>query len=143
MIICHLTFALALPVLKGSMAGPVIAFTAIILLGISFSLVPAALWPSVPKLVDDRLLGSAYAVIFWIQNIGLFAFPMIIGNVLAAVNPGITDPLQYNYTVPMLVFASLGVFALLLGLWLKKEDKIKGYGLELPNIKRINLSSIL
>lgn len=136
MIICHLTFALALPVLKGSMAGPVIAFTAIILLGISFSLVPAALWPSVPKLVDDRLLGSAYAVIFWIQNIGLFAFPMIIGNVLAAVNPGITDPLQYNYTVPMLVFASLGVFALLLGLWLKKEDKIKGYGLELPNIKK-------
>lgn len=121
MIICHLTFALALPVLKGSMAGPVIAFTAIILLGISFSLVPAALWPSVPKLVDDRLLGSAYAVIFWIQNIGLFAFPMIIGNVLAAVNPGITDPLQYNYTVPMLVFASLGVFALLLGLWLKKR----------------------
>ena len=61
---------------------------------------------------------------------------MIIGNVLAAVNPGITDPLQYNYTVPMLVFASLGVFALLLGLWLKKEDKIKGYGLELPNIKK-------
>lgn len=136
MIICHLTFALALPALKGSMAGPIIAFTAIILLGISFSLVPAALWPSVPKLVDDRLLGSAYAVIFWIQNIGLFAFPMIIGNVLAAVNPGITDPLQYNYTVPMLVFASLGVFALLLGLWLKKEDKIKGYGLELPNIKK-------
>ena len=99
-------------------------------------LVPAALWPSVPKLVDNRLLGSAYAVIFWIQNIGLFAFPMIIGKVLAAVNPGIEDPLQYNYTVPMLIFASLGVFALFLGLWLKAEDKKKEYGLELPNIKK-------
>lgn len=136
MIICHLTFALALPALKGSIMGPIVAFTAIVLLGISFSLVPAALWPSVPKLVDDRLLGSAYAVIFWIQNIGLFAFPMIIGKVLAAVNPDITDPLQYNYTVPMLVFASLGVLALVLGLWLKTEDKQKGYGLELPNIKK-------
>lgn len=136
MIICHLTFALALPALKGSIVGPIVAFTAIVLLGISFSLVPAALWPSVPKLVDDRLLGSAYAVIFWIQNIGLFAFPMIIGNVLAAVNPTITDPLQYNYTVPMLVFASLGVLALLLGFLLKAEDKKKGYGLELPNIQK-------
>ena len=136
MIICHLAFALALPALKGSIAGPIVAFTSIVLLGISFSLVPAALWPSVPKLVDNRLLGSAYAVIFWIQNIGLFAFPMIIGKVLAAVNPGIEDPLQYNYTVPMLIFASLGVFALFLGLWLKAEDKKKGYGLELPNIKK-------
>ena len=125
MIICHLAFALALPALKGSIAGPIVAFTSIVLLGISF-LVPAALWPSVPKLVDNRLLGSAYAVIFWIQNIGLFAFPMIIGKVLAAVNPGIEDPLQYNYTVPMLIFASLGVFALFLGLWLKAEDKKKG-----------------
>ena len=136
MIICHLAFALALPALKGSIAGPIVAFTSIVLLGISFSLVPAALWPSVPKLVDNRLLGSAYAVIFWIQNIGLFAFPMIIGKVLAAVNPGIEDPLQYNYTVPMLIFASLGVFALFLGLWLKGEEKKKGYGLELPNIKK-------
>ena len=128
--------ALASRTLKGSIAGPIVAFTSIVLLGISFSLVPAALWPSVPKLVDNRLLGSAYAVIFWIQNIGLFAFPMIIGKVLAAVNPGIEDPLQYNYTVPMLIFASLGVFALFLGLWLKAEDKKKGYGLELPNIKK-------
>ena len=136
MIVCHLTFALGLPMLKGSILGPIVAFTAIVLLGISFSLVPASLWPSVPKLVDNRLLGSAYAVIFWIQNIGLFAFPMIIGKVLAAVNPGIEDPLQYNYTVPMLIFASLGVFAFFLGLWLKVEDKKKGYGLELPNIQK-------
>ena len=132
MIVCHLTFALVLPATQSA----IIAYVAIILLGISFSLVPAALWPSVPKLVDGRLLGSAYAVIFWIQNIGLYSFPMIIGSVLRSSNPGVTDPLEYNYTVPMLVFASLGVLALILGLWLKAEDKLHHYGLEEPNIKK-------
>lgn len=136
MIVCHLCFALVLPALKGTVAGPVIAFFAIILLGISFSLVPASLWPSVPKLVDNRVLGSAYAVIFWVQNIGLFSVPMIIGKVLIAVNPGVTDPLQYNYTIPMLIFASFGVAALFLGLYLKMIDKKNGYGLELPNIQK-------
>ncbi len=131
MIVCHLTFALVLPATQSV----VVAYAGIILLGISFSLVPAALWPSVPKLVDSRLLGSAYAVIFWIQNIGLYAFPMLIGSVLQSSNPGVEDPLQYDYTMPMLLFASLGVFALLLGFWLKAEDKRKGYGLEEPNMK--------
>lgn len=131
MIICHLSFALLLPATKSTL----VAYAGIILLGISFSLVPAALWPSVPKLVDNRLLGSAYAVIFWIQNIGLYAFPMIIGSVIQMSNPGVTNPLEYNYTTPMLVFASLGVLALILGFWLKYEDKRKGYGLEEPNIK--------
>lgn len=119
MITCHLVFALV-PLTKP------IAYAAIILLGISFSLVPAALWPSVPKLVEERYLGSAYSVIFWIQNIGLMAFPIVIGWSLDETG---------GYTVPMLIFSSLGVFALLLGLWLKVEDKKKGYGLELPNIK--------
>ncbi|MEG2849791.1 MAG: MFS transporter, partial [Bacteroidales bacterium] len=109
---------------------------AIILLGISFSLVPAALWPSVPKLVENRCLGSAYSVIFWIQNIGLMAFPMLIGWALTITNVGVSNPKDYNYTVPMLIFASLGVLAALLGMWLKVEDKKKGYGLELPNIKK-------
>lgn len=129
MIVCHLTFAFVLPATKS----PLIAYVAIILLGISFSLVPASLWPSVPKLVDNKLLGSAYAVIFWIQNIGLYAFPMIIGSVLQSSNPGITDPLKYNYQVPMCVFASLGVLALIFGLMLKALDAKKHYGLEQPN----------
>ena len=120
MTVCHLIFALV-PMTKP------IAYTAIVLLGVSFSLVPAALWPSVPKLVEERYLGSAYSVIFWIQNIGLMAFPIIIG--LALDKTG-------NYTLPMLIFASLGILALLLGIWLKAEDKKKGYGLELPNIKK-------
>ena len=130
MIICHLVFAFVVPATQSVM----ITLTAVIVLGISFSLVPAALWPSVPKLIDEKLIGSAYALIFWIQNIGLYAFPMIIGSVLSASNPGITDPLQYNYTVPMCVFASLGVMALLLGFALKALDRKKGYGLEAPNI---------
>ena len=134
LIICHITFALALPALKETeYLGTIVAFVAIILLGISFSLVPASLWPSVPKLVDNRLLGSAYAVIFWIQNIGLFAFPMLIGSVLRLVNEGVENPLQYNYTIPMLIFASCGVVALILGLALKGLDKKEGYGLEEPN----------
>ncbi len=136
MIGCHLVFALVLPSTKGTPIAPVIAYASIILLGISFSLVPAALWPSVPKLVDNKLLGSAYAVIFWIQNIGLYAFPIIIGAALRATNPGVENPLEYNYTVPMLIFASLGVLALIFGIMLKAEDKKKGYGLELPNIKQ-------
>ena len=130
MIVCHLIFALVLPATHSEL----IAYGAIILLGISFSLVPASLWPSVPKLVDNKLLGSAYAVIFWIQNIGLYAFPMIIGGVLAASNPGVENPMDYNYTVPMLVFAGLGVLALILGVSLKALDAKHHYGLELPNI---------
>lgn len=131
MIVCHLTFAFIVPATKSF----IITYAAIILLGISFSLVPASLWPSVPKLVDSKLLGSAYAVIFWIQNIGLYAFPMIIGAVLVATNPGIDDPLKYNYTWPMVIFASLGVLALIFGLILKGLDAKKHYGLEEPNIK--------
>lgn len=131
MIVCHLIFAFVVPTTQSV----IITLAAIIVLGISFSLVPAALWPSVPKLIDGKLLGSAYALIFWIQNIGLYAFPMIIGSVLKASNPGVTDPLKYNYTVPMVVFASLGVAALFLGLYLKAIDRKGGYGLEEPNIK--------
>jgi MFS family permease len=131
MILCHLVFAFVVPATQSV----IITYIAIIVLGISFSLVPAALWPSVPKLIDEKLLGSAYALIFWIQNIGLYAFPMIIGSVLKAFNPGIDDPLKYNYTVPMCVFASLGVLALILGFALKALDLKKGYGLEEPNIK--------
>ncbi|NLJ15110.1 MAG: major facilitator superfamily domain-containing protein 1 [Ignavibacteria bacterium] len=130
MICCHLVFA----IVPAESFTTTVAYSAIILLGISFSLVPAALWPSVPKLVENRYLGSAYSVIFWIQNIGLMLFPILIGWALSITNEGVTDPRMYDYTVPMLIFASLGIFAFLLGLWLKYEDKKKGYGLEEPNI---------
>lgn len=131
MIVCHLTFALVVPRYPETW----IAFTAIIVLGISFSLVPAALWPSVPKIMDARFLGSAYSLIFWVQNIGLALFPILIGKVLVWCNPGVDDPMKYNYTVPMLLFASLGVFALLFGLWLLALNAKHHYGLQDPNIK--------
>ena len=136
LIACHLTFAFVLPSFKGSAVGGVIvAYATILVLGASFSLVPAALWPSVPKLVDAKVIGSAYALIFWIQNIGLWLFPLLIGKVLDKTNPGVTDPTQYNYTAPLVMLACLGVAALLLGLVLKVVDKKKHLGLEEPNIK--------
>ena len=148
LIVCHLTFAFILPMFKGSPAGGVfMAYITILVLGSSFSLVPASLWPSVPKLVDSKVIGSAYALIFWIQNIGLWLFPLLIGKILDATNPEITQALKagtmspevaatsYNYTYPMITFACLGVAALVFGFVLKSVDKKKGYGLELPNIK--------
>ena len=261
MISCHLIFALVLP----QHPNLLLAYAAIVVLGVSFSLVPAALWPSVPKLMPERYLGSAYSLIFWVQNVGLCLVPYIIGMVLNSTNPGVSDAFQnkneietlqakieyidnikaheanialyyeleaakaevveatevaevaevaveteatsemeveaeveetpantlpegfsiakceselnklikekaaqgiskdfnyeiavaelevlkvkkaennyvdnprYDYTATMLLFVSFGVLALLFGFWLKIEDKRKGYGLELPNIKK-------
>ena len=136
LIACHLTFAFVLPMFKGSAVGGIaIAYITILVLGASFSLVPASLWPSVPKLVDAKVIGSAYALIFWIQNIGLWLFPLLIGKVLDQTNPGVDDPTKLDYTWPLIMLASLGVAALLLGLLLKVVDKKKKLGLEEPNIK--------
>ena len=141
LICCHLIFAFILPETKSSL----LAFSTIVLLGISFALVPAALWPSVPKIIDEKVLGSAYCLIFWVQNIGLCFVPKIIGNLLASTNadnPAViaakeagADFIPYNYTVPLVVFACFGVLALFFALYLKALDKKKQYGLELPNIK--------
>lgn len=117
------------------------AYATIVILGLAFSLVPASMWPSVPKIVEDRFLGSAYGLIFWIQNIGLLAVPILIGWALSAANPGVADAIaagedvKYNYTVPELIFAGFGVLAMILSLVLKAVDKSKGFGLDLPNEK--------
>jgi len=99
----------------------------VVILGVSFSLVPAALWPSVPKIIDEKILGSAYCLIFWVQNLGLCFVPLLIGKVLESTG---------GYVVPMTIFASFGILALIFGVLLKIEDKRKGYGLEEPNIKK-------
>ena len=133
---CHLTFAFALPLFKSSAVGGVIvAYATILVLGASFSLVPASLWPSVPKLVDAKVIGSAYALIFGIQNIGLWLFPLLIGKVLDATNPEGVSATELDYTAPLVMLACLGVAALILGFILKAVDKKKGIGLEEPNIK--------
>ena len=148
LIACHLTFAFVLPMFKdNAIGGVIIAYLTILVLGSSFSLVPASLWPSVPKLVDAKIIGSAYALIFWIQNIGLWLFPLLIGKVLDKTNPELVERLQngtitpaeaavsYDYTYALVMLASLGVAALILGFVLKAVDKKKGLGLEEPNVK--------
>lgn len=138
MALCHLIFAMT-P--ENAFSYP-IALAAILLLGVSFSLVPAALWPSVPKLVENKILGSAYSIIFWIQNIGLMLVPMIIGWALKVSNPGVSEQImageavKYSYTVPMLIFSCFGVIAFFLAILLKAMDKKKGFGLEKPNIEK-------
>ncbi|MCQ2332486.1 MAG: MFS transporter [Paludibacteraceae bacterium] len=148
LIICHLTFAFVLPLCKGSsVGGVVVAYLTILVLGASFSLVPAALWPSVPKLVDEKIIGSAYALIFWIQNIGLWLFPLLIGKILKNTNTDIAAKVDagemtvaeasvsYDYTWVLVMLACLGAAALIIGIYLKAVDKKKGLGLEEPNIK--------
>lgn len=122
MIICHSVFAFVLP----QYPSKVLALITILVLGVSFSLVPASMWPSVPKIIDEKVLGSAYCLIFWVQNIGLCLVPLLIGKLRVA-----TD----GYLVPMIVFTSFGIMAFILSLLLKVEDRNKGYGLELPNKK--------
>ncbi|MCQ2178059.1 MAG: MFS transporter [Bacteroidales bacterium] len=141
LIVCHLVFAFIVPATHSSF----IAYSTIVILGISFALVPAALWPSVPKIIDEKVLGSAYCLIFWVQNFGLCFVPKLIGNVLEssnANNPAViaakasqADFIPYNYTVPLIIFAGFGVLALLIALYLKRLDSQRGLGLELPNIK--------
>lgn len=152
LIVCHLIFAFAVP----ATGSEVLAYVTIVVLGISFALVPAALWPSVPKIIEERVLGSAYCLIFWVQNIGLCFVPLLIGNVLDSSNlnnpaviaakatieqlkaEGVESPdvfIPYDYTTPLVIFACFGVAALVIALYLKVLDKQKGYGLEEPNIK--------
>ena len=141
LIACHLIFAFVLPATHSH----VIAYSTIVLLGISFALVPAALWPSVPKIIDEKVLGSAYCLIFWVQNIGLCFVPMLIGSVLAssnANNPAVIaakeagdEFIPYNYTMPLVIFACFGVAALILAIYLKAIDRKNHFGLEEPNIK--------
>jgi MFS family permease len=128
----------------------IIAVVLVIVLGIALSLVPSAMWPSVPKIIPENQLGTAFSLIFWIQNWGLMGVPLLIGYVLDKSNPevlaakakiangveGVVVPV-YDYTNPMLIFTAFGVLAIIVAILLKREDKKKGYGLQLPNIKSI------
>ena len=129
--IVHLLFAM--PVLNVWW----FAIIVMIVLGIAFSLVPSAMWPSVPKIIPMKQLGSAYAIIFYIQNIGLSMVPLLIGWVIETYSTSTTPQgITYDYTVPMLIFAAFGAVAIGFAIMLKKEDSQKGYGLEESNIKK-------
>ncbi len=115
----------------------VVAIILIILLGVTFSLVPSAMWPSVPKIIPEKQLGSAYALIFWVQNWGLMGMPLLIGVVLekyCKVIDANGEFSHYDYTLPMVIFAATGLLAIIVAIALKAEDKKKGYGLERPNM---------
>lgn len=133
--ISHLIFALV----PEAAFTPFVAYSTIVILGLAFSLVPASMWPSIPKIVEERFLGSAYGLTFWIQNIGLLAVPILIGWALSAANPGVSEAIaagesaQYNYMVPELIFAGFGVLAMIMSLVLIRVDRKKGFGLDLPN----------
>ena len=121
-----------------------VAIGLILLLGVGFSLVPSAMWPSVAKIIPEQRLGTAYAMTFWVQNWGLMLVPMLIGFVkenycktgtAVKMIDGVSKEVTlYNYTLPMLIFACFGALAILFAVWLKREDAKKGYGLEKPNI---------
>jgi len=118
----------------------IIAIVLIIILGVGFSLVPSAMWPSVPKIIPDRYLGTSFSLIFWVQNWGLMGVPALIGWVLQkycitgyVMKEGVEVAI-YNYTLPMAIFTGFGILALIFALLLKAESAKKGYGLEDPNI---------
>ncbi len=129
LVIVHLMFAFT----------NITPYIPIFILGVAFSLVPAAMWPSVAKIVETNKIGTAYGLMFTIQNIGLMIFPMLIGYVLDASNPGVAETLAsgesavYNYTNPTIMLAGLGLLGVLFAFLLKHDDKTSGYGLELPN----------
>ncbi|MBQ4279573.1 MAG: MFS transporter [Rikenellaceae bacterium] len=134
LVVVHLLFSI--PMLTASW----VAIALILLLGAAFSLVPSAMWPSVPKIIPYNMLGTAYSMIFWIQNWGLAGVPLLIGWVLdrycitgQTVIDGVPST-QFDYTLPMLIFTVFGVLSILFAFLLKREDKKKGYGLEQPNI---------
>ena len=133
MLIC-VHFIYAIP----SIDNWLIAIGLMIILGIAFSLVPSAMWPSVAKIFPVNQLGTAYALIFFIQNIGLWGIPTLIGWVLDTycVVGTSGNANEYDYTIPMCIFTGLAILSLFVAFLLKVVDKKKGYGLELPNIKK-------
>jgi MFS family permease len=120
-----------------------IAIILIIVLGIGFSLVPSAMWPSVPKIIPQRYLGTSFALVFWVQNWGLMGVPALIGWVLQkycitgyVIKNGV-EVATYNYTLPMVIFTGFGILGLIFAILLRSESNRKGYDLEKPNIQTI------
>lgn len=112
----------------------IIGIVMMIVLGIAFSLVPSAMWPSLAKIIPEQRLGTAYALTFWFQNIGLAGVPLLVSWVLDKY--GRTEGVDtLDYSIPTMIFMTLSCLALIFALLLKREDAAKGYGLEKPNIK--------
>jgi nitrate/nitrite transporter NarK len=138
LLLVHLVFSIP------SLNSLPVAIGLVLLLGIAFSMVPSAMWPSVAKIIPEKRLGTAYSMVFWVQNWGIMLVPMLIGYVLdkycqtgtAIQQIGDTERTVtlYDYQIPMLIFACFGALSILFAFWLKKEDARKEYGLEKPNV---------
>lgn len=120
LLIVHLLFALT----------SIQPYVPMIMLGIAFSLVPAAMWPSMVKLVKEKQIGTAYGLMYSIQNLGLWGVPLVAGIILDRTNPG--NPEVLNYTPTILLFAGLGMAGLLFAVMLKILDGKKVYGIDQP-----------
>ena len=121
---CMLTlvhFGFSLPIHSSAFA-----IIMMVVLSVGFSLTPAALWPIVPKIIPMKCLGTAYSLIFFIQNFGRAIIPMFVGKANE------TDP---TYTTGMQIFACTGLAAVLVAVAMLYLDRKKNYGLEKPNIK--------
>jgi MFS family permease len=131
LVIVHLTLSLT----------NITPFVAMFILGIAFSLVPAAMWPSVALIVEEKRIGTAYGIMAALQNLGLYAFPILAGYILDATNPGVTEIMvaegtaTYDYTYTILMFAGLGVIGLFFSWMLKREDAgSRSHGLESAHV---------
>jgi MFS family permease len=132
LIISFLIFGLLLPVIPEIW----LALTAIIVLGLASAIITASLWPTLPKLMDEKVLGSTYAIIYWLQNIGIWAFNTLLAVVLVAYNKDVSNPMDYNYMSPMILCAILGFITSILAIVLRVYDRRNSIGLDKPNIVR-------
>lgn len=103
-----------------------VAIALMVTLSIGYSLAPAALWPCVPKIIPLKCLGTAYSMIFFIQNFGRAIIPMFVGRANE------TDP---TYTTSMLIFGFTALGAAVTAIAMLYVDRKRHYGLQLPNIR--------
>ena len=112
---------------------PFFGYLAMVLLGFGYSLVPAALWPSVPKIVPDKVLGTTFALVYWVQNLGLLAFKMLAGRILAGAGTGPDAALRGSFSVE-LMFTLLCVAAVAVALLFSRTSRRHPeLGLDAPN----------
>ena len=113
-------FGFAMP-----MHSSTVAITLMVILSIAYSLAPAALWPCVPKIIPLKSLGTAYSMIFFIQNFGRSIIPMLVGR---------ANEQDHSYTTSMIIFGCTALCATLVAFAMLYADRRKGYGLQQPNI---------
>ena len=127
MIIGTVMLTVVLMVFAMPLESSALAVCLMLVLGIAFSLLPAVLWPAVPRIVPMKQLGTAYSIIYYIQNIGLMLIPIVIGRVLQ--NHTNADG-AVDYTAALWIFTGIGIAAILTAILLRMADRRQHYGLD-------------